>query len=126
MVKATKEYFTRYADFKGRTSRADFWWACLGLVLITFVVSLVCTLLGGTLTSTENVDPATYFSNIGNIIYLVYCLVLIIPGIAICVRRLHDINKSGWWYLLEFVPFVGGIVLFIFYLLPAVNEGNRY
>ena len=126
MVEATKEFFSRYTDFKGRTTRANFWWACLGIFLITFVVGIICSLLGGTLTATEPVDLSTYFSNIGNIIYIVYCLVLVLPSIAICVRRLHDINKSGWWYLLNFVPCVGGIVLFIFYLMPTVKEGNKY
>lgn len=126
MVKATKEFFARYVDFKGRTSRADFWWAVLGVFLISFVVGIVCSLLGGTMTATESVDPAAYFSNAGNIIYVIWCLVLILPGIAICVRRLHDTNKSGWLYLLNLIPFIGGIILFVFYLLPAVDEGNNY
>ena len=126
MIKATKEFFTRYADFKGRTSRADYWWAFLGVFLITFVVYFICALLGADLNPSQPIDLGAYFSNIGNIIYVLYDLAFIIPIIAISVRRLHDINKSGWWYLLNCIPFVGEIVLFIFYLLPSVNEGNRY
>ena len=126
MVKATKEFFTKYAVFEGRTSRKDFWLAVLGIALITFVVGVICSLLGANLNPSTDVDLKEYFSNVGNIIYVIWSLALFIPEVAISVRRLHDINKSGWWYLLNAIPVIGGIILFIFYLLPAVNEGNNY
>ena len=129
MVNAVKEYFTKYFDFNGRTSRATFWWTVLAIFLMTFVVSFVATLIFGA-PPTENIqtmeDVKAYYTSGSNIIILIWTLLLIIPSIAMSVRRLHDINKSGWFYLLGFVPFVGSIILFIFYCLPAVNEGNNY
>lgn len=127
MVKATKEFFTKYAVFSGRTSRKDYWLATLGIFLLTFVIGFVCQLVfGASLSYDESMDLGKYFSNIGNIIYLVWALALAVPEISISVRRLHDINKSGLWYLLTCVPVVGGLILLVFYLLPSVNEGNKY
>ena len=134
MINATKSYFTNYVNFKGRTSRADFWWAMLGIFLLTFIIAFIAGLIFGVpeaATSYATPEEAmeflkAYFTNGYVITLIIWSLILLIPSIAICVRRLHDINKSGWWYLLNLVPYVGSIVLFIFYLLPSVNEGNRF
>ena len=127
MVKDTKEFFTKYAVFSGRTSRKDYRLATLGIFLLTFVVGFLCSLIfGASLSYDESMDLGKYFSNVGNIIYLVWSLALVVPEISISVRRLHDINKSGYWYLLTCVPVVGGLILLVFYLLPAVDKGNKY
>ena len=116
MVEAVKEFFTKYATFKGRTSRKNFWFAVLGIFVISFLLGIV----GGILSSILNNQ------NVTTILTAIWELAIIIPSIAMGVRRLHDINKSGWWYLISFVPFVGSIILLVFYCLPAVNEGNNY
>lgn len=116
MVEATKEFFTKYATFKGRTTRKNFWFAVLGIFIISFLLGIVCGILQG-ITGSESIT---------SIVTLIWELALIVPSIAIGVRRLHDINKSGWWYFISFVPFVGSIILLVFYCLPAVNEGNNY
>ena len=116
MVEATKEFFTKYATFKGRTSRKNFWLAVLGIFIISFLLGIVCGIL----------QSVTGSESITSIVTLIWELALIVPSIAIGVRRLHDINKSGWWYFISFVPFVGSIILLVFYCLPAVNEGNNY
>lgn len=130
MVNAVKEYFTNYFNFKGRTSRATFWWTVLGILLMTFVVSFIATLIFGAPPASENIqtieDLKAYYTSGSNVVTIIWTLLLVIPSLAMSVRRLHDINKSGWFYLLSFIPFVGSIILFIFYCLPAVNEGNNY
>ncbi len=129
MVEATKEFFTKYACFKGRTSRANYWWTILGIFLLTIVILVIAQLIfGAPPVLEENAEPEEIVKALSNgyvIVSLIWDLLLVIPSIAICVRRLHDTNKSGWWYLLNFVPF-GSIVLLVFYLSPAVNEGNQY
>lgn len=96
--------FKQYADFSGRTSRNDFWMFVLFHFIIMVGLSMIdITLLSG-----------------------LYGLATIIPFIAITARRLHDTNKSGWWQLLELIPFVGLIVIVIFCAQPAVDEGNRF
>lgn len=116
MDKAIKDMFSKYAVFKGRTSRADFWWAMLAYFILTcifgFVVGFMSGLLGEDAGFVASILPLWY-------------LATFIPVLAIQVRRLHDINKSGWFMLLCFVPFLS-IILIAFFCMPSVNEGNNY
>ena len=118
MIEAVKEFFTHYADFKGRTSRKNFWLAFLGIMIISGILGFIVGLVVGS--AGVDVDKAS------SAVSLLITLVIIIPTISMCVRRLHDINKSGLWYLVSFLPFVGSIILLIFYLKPSVDEGNNY
>lgn len=104
------EFFGKYFDFKGRTNRKDFWLAVLGCFLLVFVCSFVLGFIGGMLGDTA--------SAITSVLVILLELAVLIPGIAIEVRRLHDIGKSGWWILLALVPF-GGIVLLVFYCMDS-------
>ena len=115
MVEATKKAFIEnYANFKGRTNRSDFWWAILGYFIASFIVGFVGGLLFGT--SENNV----------NILTTVFMLATIVPALALEVRRLHDINKSGWFVLFSLIPFVGSIILIILFCGDSVNENNAY
>lgn len=88
--------WTNYFNFSGRTSRAGYWWA----VLFNWIISL---LLGWLL------PP------VGTI----YGYLALIPGIALCFRRLHDVGKSGWWYLFNLLPVIGWIILIVQYCKPS-------
>ncbi len=118
MVEATKKMFQNYANFSGRTSRGDFWWAILGYFLLSMVVGFVLGFVLGLV----GVDSAKASSIAGS----VWGLGTFLPSLAIEIRRLHDINKSGWWVLISLVPFVGGIILLVFMCSPSVEEGNNY
>ena len=113
MVDAVKLFFTHYVDFKGRTSRKHYWLAVLGIILIAFVAGFVCGLCG--------MDEKTTTTVSGLI-----SLATLLPSIAILVRRLHDINKSGWFIFISLIPLVGGIILLVFMCLPSVDENNQY
>lgn len=114
MVEATKKMFTNYANFNGRTSRRDYWLAILGYFIISFVLGFISGLIFGT------------DKGVTSIVSIVFGLATIIPMLAMDVRRLHDINKSGWFLLLEFIPLVGSIILLVFACMPSVNENNNY
>ncbi|MCR4581462.1 MAG: DUF805 domain-containing protein [Bacilli bacterium] len=130
MVEAYKQYWKRAFDFKGRTSRADFWWAVLAIFLVSFVLGLVLGILGLNAKFTFDMNAGLKFEGgAGLVITSLWSLVNIIPGLSMEVRRLHDTNKTGWLLLLGVIPvinFIGAIVLFIFYLLPGVDAGNKY
>ncbi len=107
----------KYADFNGRASRSEYWW----FVLLYFIVLVVASILSGGV-----VDSSTgEISMIGVIIFLLVIAVFLVPAIAVSVRRLHDIDKSGWWYLINLVPYVGGLVFLVLMVLPP-KEPNRF
>ena len=103
------EVLQKYADFDGRATRTEYWLWILIHVIILVALTLVFSLL---------------FGDLGVIIPLIYILATIIPHVAVSVRRLHDIGRSGLWYLLSFVPF-GGIVILIFHMLGS-DDNNEY
>ena len=99
----------RYAQFTGRARRAEFWWYALA----NLIISVVLSALGGA-------------SSIFNILYLIYVLAVLIPGLAVGIRRLHDTGKSGWWLLIALVPFVGFIVLIVFFCTDSTRGTNQF
>ena len=107
------EYFLdalrKYANFEGRASRKSFWMYWLIYVIASYAIGFIDVLIGSG----------------GTIAGLVW-LALLLPSISLNVRRLHDINRSGWWLLLPIIPIIGVIVLLLFYVSKSVNEGNRF
>ena len=114
MVEAYNKFLRNYTNFNGRSTRADYWWVVLANFCIGFVLGLIGGLMGDS--GVKLMTTVAY----------IYEIAVLIPGLAICVRRLHDINKSGWWILISLVPLVGGIILLVFMLMDSVNEGNQY
>src|SRR4051794_23590350 len=88
----------RYAQFEGRSGRAEFWWYFLAGVIISIVLNILIAI-----------------SSIFWVLYVIYGLAVLIPGLAVAVRRLHDTDKSGWWLLIGLIPLVGIIVLIVFW-----------
>ena len=105
----------KYACFSGRARRQEYWL----FVLFNFIVALVAGFIGGFLAGATGVAA---FSFLGT----VYNLAVLIPGFAVLFRRLHDIGKSGWWWLIGLVPFVGWIVLLVFCCLDGQPGENQY
>ncbi len=95
-----------YVDFAGKATRKQFWL----FVLFNFIIALVLAFLG-------QIDGT--IGNLFAVVYWVYALALILPNIAIAARRLHDIGRSAWWLLLYFLPFIGALILFVFFVLPS-------
>ncbi len=93
----------KYAVFEGRARRREYWM----FMLLNTIVSLV-------------------LSVIGSFIVGLYALAVLIPGIAVGVRRLHDTGRSGWWLLIGLVPLVGIIVLLVFLVQDSQLVENRY
>ena len=104
-----------YAVFDGRARRKEYWLFVLFNVLVVIVLSIVDHLLG-------TYDKETEAGLIGSI----YSLAVIIPSIAVSIRRLHDTDKSGWWLLLHLIPLFGSLVLLIFFILDSQKETNRF
>ena len=100
----------KYADFKGRSQRKEYWMFTLFNLLAFFVLSVAGGMLG---------DQAELLTGI-------YSLGVLLPSVAVTVRRLHDIGRSGWWALLMVVPVVGALILVVFALQDSQPEANEY
>lgn len=105
----------KYAVFSGRARRMEYWF----FILFNFLISIVLALVD-TVTGTFNAEAG--IGLLGGI----YGLAVLIPGIAVTVRRLHDTGRSGWWFLLIFIPIIGGLVLLVFMLFDCEPVENAY
>jgi uncharacterized membrane protein YhaH (DUF805 family) len=114
--------FKRYADFSGRSSRKEFWM----FVLLQAIVMLAM-LSAAVITSSGGINhPGNGIGMVFLGLWFLFGLGSIIPYIAVHVRRFHDQDKSGWLYLLAFIPYVGGIVILVFMCRPGTPGSNRF
>lgn len=113
---AIASYWKNYVNFKGRARRSEYWYAVLFLAIAVIGLTIIDSVLFTDIVIDAGVGPLTS----------IFYLAIILPGIALVVRRLHDVSKSGWWYLLGLIPFVGGIVLLIFALQDSTPGPNQY
>lgn len=112
----------KYASFSGRATRAEYWYFVLFMVIVLFCGALAGIFLGFALSGGDE-DVAL---GIFLIVYGLLALGFICPGISVFVRRLHDTGRSGWWYWLCIIPYIGSIVLLIFALMPSEEIDNEY
>jgi uncharacterized membrane protein YhaH (DUF805 family) len=123
--------FKRFAQFRGRSRRREFWMWVLFVWIVAFVVALFDTLLGYGGTSVSTLDGAglnwsSYGWTSNGPLVPIWSLITLIPGLAVSVRRLHDLDKSGWWLLLLLVPMIGVIVLIVFWAIEGTRGQNRF
>ncbi|MDR1123052.1 MAG: DUF805 domain-containing protein [Elusimicrobiota bacterium] len=111
------EGFKKAFDFKGRSTRTQYWMFCLFYSIIALLLNLPAAFAGE--------KPGIVVVIIG-FVYIIYWLLTIIPCTSIAVRRMHDVNKSGWWILINLIPLIGFIWFLILAVLPTVEEGNRW
>ena len=112
---AVKTCFKKYATFNGRASRSEYWF----FYLFNCIISL---LLFGLAVAINQEDVSLIFLGL----YFVYSLVVFLPSLAVTVRRLHDIGKSGWLYLIVFIPCVGPFILLYYLCEKSESEENIY
>ncbi|MEW4218440.1 DUF805 domain-containing protein [Rossellomorea marisflavi] len=108
----------QYADFSGRARREEYWMFTLFSIIFGFVfysVILISLII-------ESMGLGVF----GILLAGIYYLAIFIPSLAVTVRRLHDMGRSGWWYFISFVPFAGGIILIVFCCLDSENGNNQW
>lgn len=103
---AVKSVFSRYFDFSGRSCRSEYWWFYLFCVLAFAVLLIVDTGFG--------------------VMTRIFNLAIFIPVLAVLVRRLHDIDRSGWWLLISLIPLVGVIILLVWLCTRGTTGDNRF
>jgi uncharacterized membrane protein YhaH (DUF805 family) len=109
---AVRTCFNKFATIQGRAARAEYWYF--------FLFYLIAIFASGVL------DAVLFRHHANGPLSTLAWLVLLLPWLAVAVRRLHDRDRSGWWLLLHFVPVVGQIVLIVWFCLPGTPGPNRF
>jgi uncharacterized membrane protein YhaH (DUF805 family) len=100
--------FSNYVNFRDRACRSEYWYWILFIVIAEIVAGIIDQVLGMQIVSS------------------LFGLVTIIPNIAVAIRRLHDLDRTGWWILLGFIPLIGWIILLIWYVAKGTDGPNRF
>ncbi|MEO3433885.1 DUF805 domain-containing protein [Inquilinus sp. CAU 1745] len=109
---AIKSGFSGYVKFGGRSSRSEYWYWVLFILLVQLVLGVI--------------ESAVLPITSRGILVGIFGLIVLLPNIAVSVRRLHDIDKSGWWLLIGLIPILGVIVLIVFFCLKGTDGDNRF
>jgi uncharacterized membrane protein YhaH (DUF805 family) len=107
---AIRSVFSQYVGFTGRARRSEYWY----WVLFTIILSVIASLLQRAVNNSQN-----------GVITSIVGLAILLPSLAVAVRRLHDTSRSGWWILLGLIPVVGTIILIVFYVQDSHGD-NQY
>lgn len=99
----------KYAEFTGRARRTEYWMFVLISIVVTIVLSVLEMIVGGP-----------------GVLAGLYSLAVLIPSIAVAVRRLHDTDRSGWWLLIGFLPLIGAIILLVFLVQDSKPGQNQF
>ena len=113
-IDAIKKGFKGYVVWNARSTRAEYWWWTLFALIVAIVSSIL--------------DSIIFGGDFGSIspIYSITTLALFLPGLSVFVRRLHDTDRSGWWFWIGLIPLVGIVILLIFTLLPSKMGLTRW
>jgi len=113
-AEAVQSCFKQYVGFTGRARRSEYWWFALFGLIVGIVANLIDTVLG---TMSED-------TNVG-VLGTIVSLALLLPTLAVAIRRLHDTSRTGWWILIGLIPIVGWIILLVFYVQDS-HPDNTY
>lgn len=116
------EVLKKYAEFDGRARRKEYWMFALFNCIVYFGYCILAVLAVAALG--RNIQPAVAL--LAFVPLWLYALAVFIPSLAVTVRRLHDTGRSGWWFLISLVPFVGGIILLVFVCTDSQPGPNMF
>ena len=114
LSEAVRSGFDHFSNWKGRASRPAYWWLYLASLIAWFVPFILASAFGGVLKA--------FFL----LVAFIAAIAFIVPMISAVVRRLHDTGRSGWWYFISLVPFIGGIWLLVLLILEGDAGPNEY
>ena len=121
MMTSVKTVLGKYATFSGRATRPEYWWWVLATIILYVILgvidgALVAPMMGYESFAPDAVQPLSVIAS----------LALLLPNLAVAVRRLHDTDRSGWWLLISFIPIIGTLVLIYFLALRGTQGSNRF
>ena len=117
MVDYYKIVLKNYANFEGRARRSEYWYYTLMNIIIVVALEILAGVCG---------MASSVLTIIVGLLLVVYALGTLVPSIAVMVRRLHDVGKSGWWYFIALIPIVGAIWLLVLLCTDSQPGSNEY
>ncbi len=114
---AVRSCLSKYATFSGRAPRSEYWYWTLFYLLILVGGGLLVVVLGVTFNGQPGIPAA---------IFVISLFALFLPMLAVSVRRFHDLDRSGWWFLMYFVPYIGNIIALIWFMFRGTAGDNRF
>ena len=121
---ALRSFFVNWADFRSRSSRSEYWWATLMLYLLSFVGGFIVGLVAGFVFTAAGYGPEGYNQALLTLC-IPFAIFTLVAGLALMVRRLHDIDRSGWWLLL-YLTIIGAFVILYWTVCRGTDGENRY
>ena len=121
-VEAVRSGFNNYANFSGRALRSEYWWWVVFVWIAGVVAGIIDNVLGWRVYETT----LNGMQQGSGPVAVIVGLALIIPGLAVAVRRLHDTDRSGWWLLISIIPIIGWLVLLYFFVISGTPGPNKY
>jgi uncharacterized membrane protein YhaH (DUF805 family) len=112
-AESIRSCLSQYVGFSGRARRSEYWWFALFNLLVSVVAGILDALFG------------TDFGRGSGVIGVIASLALVLPTLAVAVRRLHDTSRTGWWILIGLIPIIGWIILIVFYVQDS-HADNQY
>lgn len=105
----------QYADFSGRARRTEYW-----MFALFNIFAIIATMI------LDNLFGTTVGEELYGLFYFIYVLAIFVPGLAVTVRRLHDVGKSGWMYLIVLIPIIGAIWILVLLVTDSTPGANQY
>ena len=122
---AIKSVFSQYATFSGRARRSEFWFWYLFLVIVAAVEGILLGIVGSASLDTATGTFGAGYYVVVSLVSIVW-LALLLPTLAVMVRRLHDQDKSGFFWFMTFIPLAGPIIMIVFYATAGTVGANRF
>ncbi len=116
---------SKFVTWQGRASRSEYWWWMLFHVGCLIVASIIDRVLGTSFSFTNPISGEQQSLGYGYV-YVLAALALFLPSLSALVRRLHDTNRSGWWYWIVLVPLIGAILLLVWFCSRGTAGDNDY
>ena len=121
ITRAVKAVLGKYSQFSGRAGRSEFWYWILAVFLLSLVLALVEGAIVAPVLGFELFAPEA-----GQPLRLLMSLLILLPALAVAVRRLHDTGRSGWWWFLQLIPILGSLILLWWYSRAGDEDTNVY
>lgn len=120
-TQSVKTVLSKYATFTGRAARSEYWWFALFIFLMSIPLAAIDQLLVAPSLGYESFKEAT-----PQFVSWLFSLAMLLPSISVAVRRMHDLNKSGWWVLIIFIPLIGFLLMLYWFVQRGTEGANDY